>query len=123
MIAYGRPLCAMLAVSMTVKLLVEVSVFRHLRQKQTSALRRSAELMRGELAALVQSRFICGFLGGIALPGMLFQVDSSSGGTSRLFIGLVASALFAACLASEFLERYLFFSAVAQPKMPGGVNG
>ncbi|HET6883120.1 MAG TPA: DmsC/YnfH family molybdoenzyme membrane anchor subunit [Pirellulales bacterium] len=119
---YGRPLCVVLASSMFAKLLVEASVFRHLRQKQASASRRSAELMRGELAAVVKSRFICGFLGGIALPGMLFQVGSSSGNAGGPLISLVAIALFAACLTGELLERYLFFAAVAPPRMPGGVG-
>jgi hypothetical protein len=27
--------------------------------------------------------------------------------------------LFVACLAGELLERYLFFAAVASPRMPG----
>lgn len=122
MTAYGRPLCVVLAISTTVKLLAEVTVFRHLRQKQASPMRRSAVLMRGELSAVVQSRFILGFVGGIALPGMLLQIGLSSE-TSRLLIGLVAGASFIACLAGEVLERYLFFTAVAQPKMPGGVDG
>jgi formate dehydrogenase iron-sulfur subunit len=121
--AYGQPLCLLLVVSMAAKLVVEGAVFRHLRQKQASALRRSAELMRGELVAVVQSRFICGFVGGIALPCMLLQIGFAPPDNSRLLIGLVAIALFAACLAGELLERYLFFTAVSQPKMPGGVGG
>lgn len=121
--AYGRPLCILLVVSMTAKLLVEAAAFRHLRHRQASALRRSAELMRGELAAVVQSRFICGFVGGIALPCMLLQTGLAPSESSRLLIGLVAIALFVACLAGELLERYLFFTAVSQPKMPGGVGG
>ncbi|MGH7138927.1 MAG: DmsC/YnfH family molybdoenzyme membrane anchor subunit, partial [Pirellulales bacterium] len=100
MAAYGRTLCIMLAVSMVTKLLMETAVLRHLRAKQASALRRSAVLMTGELAALTKSRLICGFLGGVALPGMLYQLASpSSGESGELFAGLVASTLFVACLA------------------------
>ncbi|HVA45016.1 MAG TPA: DmsC/YnfH family molybdoenzyme membrane anchor subunit [Pirellulales bacterium] len=121
---YGRQVCVVLTASMAVKLLVEASIFRHVRQKQASPLRRSALLMLGELAAVTKSRFICGFVGGIALPGLLLQIGAPpSGQPGDLFTGLVASTLFVACLAGELLERYLFFAAVAQPKMPGGVGG
>ena len=37
-----------------------------------------------------------------------------------VFVVLVAM-LFTACLAGELLERYLFFAAVAAPKMPGSL--
>lgn len=122
MVAYGRSCCGVLALAMAAKLLVEASVFRHLRDKQASGLRRSAVLMTGDLAAATKSRFICGFLGGIALPGMLVHAASSSPSEAGSgFICLVAIAMFIACLAGELLERYLFFAAVAPPKMPGGV--
>lgn len=120
--AYGRPWCLVLAVSMAAKLIVEVSVLRHLRQKQASSLRRSAVLLMGDLAAETKSRFICGFVGGMALPGMLLHAASQSPGEmSDGLICLVVGALFVVCLAGELLERYLFFAAVAPPKMPGGV--
>jgi hypothetical protein len=35
---------------------------------------------------------------------------------------IFAAVLFAACLAGEILERYLFFAAVAGPRMPGGLR-
>jgi hypothetical protein len=37
------------------------------------------------------------------------------------FVG-AASLLFVACLAGELLERYLFFTACAAPRMPGGIR-
>ncbi|HVX09998.1 MAG TPA: DmsC/YnfH family molybdoenzyme membrane anchor subunit [Pirellulales bacterium] len=122
MAAYGQPLCAALAASMAIKLSLESTVFRHLRRKQASPLRRSAVLMAGELAAVTKSRFICGFVGGIALPMTLVRVDAPSGESNGLLVGLVAVVLFLACLAGELLERYLFFAAVAPPRMPGGVG-
>jgi hypothetical protein len=30
--------------------------------------------------------------------------------------------LFVACVAGELLERYLFFTACAAPRMPGGIR-
>jgi Fe-S-cluster-containing dehydrogenase component/DMSO reductase anchor subunit len=121
MAAYGRPLCVGLAASIAVKLIVEAAVL--LQRNESSALRRSAVLMIGELAAVTKSRFICGFVGGIALPGVLFCIaEPSDAATGDLFPSLVASALFFACLAGELVERYLFFAAVAPPRMPGGVG-
>jgi formate dehydrogenase iron-sulfur subunit len=121
MAAYGRPLCVGLAVSVAVKLIVEAAVL--LKRNENSALRRSALLMMGELAAVTKSRFICGFVGGIALPGVLFCIaEPSDAANSDLFPSLVASALFFACLAAELVERYLFFTAVVAPRMPGGVG-
>jgi formate dehydrogenase iron-sulfur subunit len=38
-------------------------------------------------------------------------------GTLQLFLIVVLS--FIACLIGELLERYLFFAAVASPRMPG----
>ena len=34
----------------------------------------------------------------------------------------LTALLFLACLAGELLERYLFFAAVAAPRMPGGIR-
>jgi hypothetical protein len=36
-------------------------------------------------------------------------------------IGLMVVLAFAACLIGELLERYLFFAAVAAPRMPGSL--
>jgi formate dehydrogenase iron-sulfur subunit len=121
--AYGGPWCTVLVVSMAAKLIVESTIFRHLRQKQASALRRSAVLMTGDLAAVTKSRFICGFVGGIALPSMLLRAATKSPDEiGDGFVCLVAGVLFVVCLAGELLERYLFFAAVAPPKMPGGMS-
>ncbi|HUY35485.1 MAG TPA: DmsC/YnfH family molybdoenzyme membrane anchor subunit [Pirellulales bacterium] len=124
MASHGRPLCQALMASMGLKLLVETSLFRHLRQKQNSPLRRSAVLMSGELSAAVKSRFICGFVGGIAIPGMLLAASSPSSraDSSDLFVVAAACAAFVVCLAGELLERYLFFTAVSPAKMPGGLQ-
>jgi hypothetical protein len=40
---------------------------------------------------------------------------------SDMFLTVTVGMLFVACLAGEVLERYLFFTAVAAPKMPGGL--
>jgi formate dehydrogenase iron-sulfur subunit len=122
--AYGRPLCKLLVVSMALKIVVEASVFRHLRQKQNTPMRRSAVLMAGQLGPATKSRLICAFVGGIAMPCLLLAAGSRSPADepSDLFWGIAVIALFAACLVGELLERYLFFTAVAPPRMPGGLS-
>jgi formate dehydrogenase iron-sulfur subunit len=106
------------------KLLLELSIFSHLRLSQVSDLKRTALLMRGELARLTQLRFLLGAVGGIALP-FWFSVfiDPHS---AELHVGsapVVIAALATLCLvAGEFAERSLFFMAAASPKMPGAVG-
>jgi len=43
----------------------------------------------------------------------------AGGGELPQFV-ITSGMLFAACLAAELLERYLFFAACATPRMPGG---
>ena len=70
------------------------------------------------------ARFALGLLGGVMLPAMLAGEAATSSATvpdwcnSSSLTGL----LFAACLAGELLERYLFFAACAAPQMPGGIR-
>jgi len=114
---YGPLLCKCLIVVAAFKLLFEAALFWHLGSKQNSPLKRTALLMTGELSNATLARFSCGFLGGVFMPGFLLIGDKSTNGD--LFLSLVVVMLFVACLAGEILERYLFFTAVAAPKMPG----
>jgi formate dehydrogenase iron-sulfur subunit len=114
---YGPLLCKGLIMVTGFKLLFEAALFRHLGSKQNSPLKRSALLMTGELSNATLARFSCGFLGGVFMPGFLLIGDKSANGD--LFLSIVVVMLFVACLAGELLERYLFFTAVAAPKMPG----
>ena len=75
-------------------------------------------LMTGPLSNIALARFACGLLGGIALPLLLLSPE-----TARQSLTLQTSLialLFAATLAGELLECYLFFAAVASARMPGG---
>lgn len=99
----------------TLKLSFERSIFRHLVDPQTpglTPLNKTALLMENELGLATRLRFGCGLLGGIVFP-LLFLLNP----ISEL---LVAALLF--CLIGELLERYLFFTAVAPRRMPGGVG-
>jgi DMSO reductase anchor subunit len=101
------------------KLLAEVMIFSWLRAHTFTPLRRTALLMTGDLARVTTARFTAGVLGGLALPALL-TLASPSGTTAFTSLILAAVALMLVLnLVGELLERYLFFSAVVAPKMPG----
>lgn len=122
MAGYGRALCQGLIAATLVKLAIEASLLRHLWKPQNTPMKRSAQLMLSELSAVTKSRFICGFAGGVVLPWMLLSIDgqAAAGEGRNWFLALAAVSLFGLTLTGEVCERYLFFTAVVPPKMPGG---
>ncbi|MBS0208387.1 MAG: dimethyl sulfoxide reductase anchor subunit [Planctomycetes bacterium] len=103
-----------------VKLLFEASALIHLRRRQHTPLKRTARLMVGDLKRAAFGRFVYGILGGVLLPlWLLGQVTRDPTGALP-WPAVAASFVF--LLAGELLERYLFFTAVAAPKMPGGLT-
>ena len=103
------------------KLLFELAFLRHLTDRQTTPLKRSAMLMTGPLAGFSIARFALGLLGGIVMPALLLPTISQPQ-SDPVFLPIVVSMLFVACLAGELLERYLFFAVVASPRMPGSLR-
>lgn len=116
----GPLLSKALIVTSVIKLSFEASIFRYLLRRQNSPLKRSALLMSGELSSVTLARFACGILGGILMP--LFLLNHQTQPVQNLILFLIIGILFIACLAGELLERYLFFSAVAAPRMPGVIH-
>ncbi|MEQ8854203.1 DmsC/YnfH family molybdoenzyme membrane anchor subunit [Gimesia sp.] len=116
----GPILSKALIVTTVLKLGFEASIFRYLLRRQNSPLKRSALLMSGELSSVTLARFACGILGGILMP--LFLLNQQTQPVQNLTLFFTVSILFIACLAGELLERYLFFSAVAAPRMPGVIH-
>ncbi|QDV16196.1 Anaerobic dimethyl sulfoxide reductase chain B [Gimesia panareensis] len=116
----GPLLSKALIVTSVIKLSFEASIFRYLLRRQNSPLKRSALLMSGELSNVTLARFACGILGGILMP--LFLLNHQSQAVQNLPLFFIVGILFIACLAGELLERYLFFSAVAAPRMPGVIH-
>jgi formate dehydrogenase iron-sulfur subunit len=53
---------------------------------------------------------------------LLNQAESATEVAQLVKFVSVASILFAACIAGEMLERYLFFAACAAPRMPGALR-
>ncbi len=105
----------------TAKLALELSVFRHLRQKQHTPLKRTALLLLGELGHVAVQRFFFAVVGGILLPAILLAEAHVAGpaGYSPWFVLIAAALMFIVLLVGELMERYLFFAAVIAPKMPG----
>lgn len=118
LIRRGGVICETLMLVTATKLIFEALIFRHLFRAQTTPLKRSAQLMVGPLARFTQARFACGVLGGLLMPALLRQLITHPAPTAPSVIA-ASALLFVACLASELLERYLFFAAVASPRMPG----
>jgi Fe-S-cluster-containing dehydrogenase component/DMSO reductase anchor subunit len=110
-----------LIVAVAGKLAFEASLFVHLHSKQHTPMKRSALLMTGDLAPAAKWRFSLGVIGGMLLPALwLFQVDPTA--SASIFSHVLLAGQFAALLAGELLERYLFFTAVVAPRMPGGLR-
>jgi Fe-S-cluster-containing dehydrogenase component/DMSO reductase anchor subunit len=106
---------AVITVSL-LKLGFEAMVLRHLWERRYTPMRRTAMLMTGPLLRLTLARFALGLLGGVLLP--LLAIGTHTAGAAEF--GILLVAVFLMTLGSELLERYLFFTAVAAPKMPGG---
>jgi formate dehydrogenase iron-sulfur subunit len=104
---------AAISVIAFVKIGAELAIFRHIKGPNNSALARTANLMAGALRNVTAFRFGTLVLGGIVLPLLIVTQNPTR--------DWMAAAIFLTLLASEIAERSLFFRAVAQPKMPGGV--
>jgi hypothetical protein len=119
----GPTLCWTLVATAIAKLAWEAAVFCHLWLRKMTPLKRSALLMRGELSNVTLARFALGLLGGVILPSMLAgDAATLAAGTGMVQFVVMTALLFAACVAGEVLERYLFFAACAAPQMPGGIR-
>lgn len=114
---WGRILCGTLIVVTFTKLLFESAAFSHLKDLRTSPLRRSAALMAGELFGATRRRFALGIAGGLLCPALLLLVPDAG----EPLLWALAGLMLTFSLAGELHERYLFFTAVVSPKMPGGV--
>jgi DMSO reductase anchor subunit len=103
------------------KFSVENWIFRQRADRDAlvlTPLNKTARLLDDELGFLTRIRIAFGVIGGVVLP-LLFFLNRANGFTSNAQLAPAALLL---CVAGELLERYLFFTAVAPVKMPGGVS-
>jgi formate dehydrogenase iron-sulfur subunit len=71
--------------------------------------------MAGALKSQVARRIILGIIGGIVLPAI--AIAGAFAPDQRMFVPAVLAL--PVVLAAELTERFLFFTAVVKPKMPG----
>lgn len=121
---YGRDLIGWLMVASAAKLVCEAFDFLHLRERSATPLKRSAQLLAGELWGIQFARFAAGAVGGLALPALLLRAIAAPAGTgfSQGFLAAVIVVSFVALLVGELLERHLYFTASVALRMPGGLT-
>jgi Fe-S-cluster-containing dehydrogenase component/DMSO reductase anchor subunit len=95
-----------------------VPVSRQAHRGASSGLQATAKLLCGELQEITTGRFLLGFVGGVLLP-LAFVVQRPAPGVASLGVTVGISGFL---LLGELLERYLFFTAVAPARMPGGIG-
>ncbi len=96
------------------KLVVEISVLRHGTDRALTPLKKTALLITNGFQEVTMIRLACAMLGGVCMPLLLLMNLSSKP-------ALFAALGFTLLLAGELMERFLYFTTVAAPKMPGGV--
>ncbi len=119
---HGPRLCRALMAVAAIKLAWEAAIFRHLLSSRMTPLRRSAMLLSRELSTPTLARFALGLQGGVVMPALLLTKLPTFSETSSVEFVVTTSLVFAACLAGELVERYLFFTACAAPRMPGALR-
>jgi Fe-S-cluster-containing dehydrogenase component/DMSO reductase anchor subunit len=107
-----------LAIVAGLKLLTDAEILMHLRERGLGELKRTALLMVGELRQPTALRFVLGALG----AGLALALSSGAPTVGTLGMLVFVLAVWGSLLASELLERVLFFRAVSAPKMPGAVG-
>jgi DMSO reductase anchor subunit len=94
------------------KLLVEISILRHVTDRELTSLKKTALLVTGQFQNLALVRLL------LAVAPMGVALLLKTGELPRACALLPLGLLFT----GEILERSLFFRAVDAPKMPGGLS-
>lgn len=115
-VAVGAPAAGWLAAAsvavLGLKLAAELAMRRHAGDPAWTPLRRTAALLVGPLRHRAAARVA------LALAGLVFVLAGlADQGAGRALIAGFGTALL---LASELIERHLFFTAVSPERMPGG---
>jgi formate dehydrogenase iron-sulfur subunit len=118
--AFAVATTALLAVVTLLKLAFEHKILKQLVDAETpvqTPLNKTARLLAGELNRFLRLRIAFGVIGGLVLPIIALAQMAEGAATNPI----LATAVLALCITGEFLERYLFFTAVVTQKMPGGL--
>ena len=109
---------ALLMAATAAKLAGESMIFLFLGDKKQGDLKRSALLLKGELAKVTFFRFASAGIGGLLIPLFLLVTATAN----APFATLAGSGFaFAFLLIGELMERMTFFGAMSAPRMPGGM--
>ena len=118
--AAATALAATIVATAAARLGLDLALLARVRDRRHGPFRRSAALQLGPLARVTAARLGLGVVGGLALPLVYLAIAGGPDVGDGLRAGL-AAAILVASLASELLERHLFFVAAAAPRMPGGL--
>ena len=99
------------------KLAFEGHALSYASDRRTTALKRMALVMRGELWRVTALRFGLLVVGGVLLPWELIAKSSPHGSWTQVTLLMLGTLL-----AGELTERYLFFRAAPASHMPGGLR-
>jgi Fe-S-cluster-containing dehydrogenase component/DMSO reductase anchor subunit len=108
-----------LAAASSMKLLLESRLVHRCAKSELAALRTTARLLGGPLQRPAGLRRFLGVVGGVVLPA--WAVLSASSAVTWIVAACAVLAL-AVSAAGEIAERYLFFTAVVSPRVPGGLS-
>jgi formate dehydrogenase iron-sulfur subunit len=100
------------------KLWFEERLVREFARSGRTDLRKTAFLLAGPLRRPAGLRRTLGVVGGAVLP--VAVIIGAAAANPGVMAGAAVLTL-AASIAGEIVERYLFFTAVVKPKMPGGL--
>lgn len=115
--ARPSPLVSVIVATTLLKLVFEGQSLSHATDRRSTALKRMAVIMRGELRQVTLLRFTLLVLGGLALPAALGGKLVPAPATT-----IVTLLILGMLLAGELAERYLFFRAAPASRMPGGLR-
>ncbi len=107
-----------LVAATSAKLGFETWIVRGFARSERMTLRKAALLLTGALRRPARLRQLLGLTGGVMLPAL--AIATSAWGNPGTTAALALLAL-EASIGAETAERYLFFTAVVRPRMPGGL--
>ena len=110
-------LAGILPILVGAKLVGELSVLLHLRDRRQGDLKRSALLLVTHLAYALRLRLTCAVLGALVAPlacRAALEAQSQVWAAGWMVAGLLL------LIAGELCERFTFFAALSSPRMPGG---